>query len=60
MANHGLLTVGKDLKQAYKVASLVERTAEIVWGARALGPLVPLPQETLDRFAPIYKLMRQR
>lgn len=59
MANHGLLTVGKDLKQAYKVASLVERTAEIIWGARALGPLIPLPQETLDRFAPIYKFLRQ-
>ncbi len=58
MANHGLLTVGKDLKQAFKVASLVERTAEIIWGARALGPLVPLPQETRDRFAPIYKFMR--
>ncbi len=58
MANHGLLTVGKNLAQAFKVASLVERTAEIIWGARALGPLVPLPQETLDRFAPIYKLLR--
>lgn len=58
MANHGLLTIGKDLKRAHKVAGLVERTAEIIWGARALGPLVPLPQETLDRFAPIYKYLR--
>jgi len=60
MANHGLLTVGKDLAQALKVARLVERTARIVWGARALGELVPLPKETLERFAPIYKLMRRR
>jgi len=59
MANHGLLSVGKDLAQALKVTSLVERTAQIVWGARALGELVPLPKETLERFAPIYKLMRQ-
>ena len=58
MANHGLLTVGKNLAQAYKVASLVERTAEIVWGARALGEIVPLPEATRERFAPIYKLMR--
>ena len=58
MANHGLLTVGKDLAQAHKVASLVERTAEIVWGARALGPIVPLPDETLEKFAPIYKFIR--
>jgi L-fuculose-phosphate aldolase len=58
MANHGLLTVGKDPRDALKIASLVERTAQIVWGARALGPLVPLPDETLARFAPIYTLMR--
>jgi L-fuculose-phosphate aldolase len=58
MANHGLLSVGKDLAGALKVAKLVERTAEIVWGAQALGKLVPLPEETLTRFAPIYKLLR--
>ena len=58
MANHGLLTVGKDLAGALKVARLVERTAEIVWGAQALGKVVPLPEETLKRFAPIYKMLR--
>jgi L-fuculose-phosphate aldolase len=57
MANHGLLTVGKDIANAHKVAALVERTAQIVWGARALGPLVPLPEDTRKRFAPIYKFM---
>lgn len=60
MANHGLLTVGKDPEQALKVASLVERTAQIVWGARALGDLAPLPDATRERFAPIYKLLRTR
>jgi L-fuculose-phosphate aldolase len=60
MANHGLLTVGKDLAGALKVARLVERTAEIVWGAQALGAVVPLPDETLKRFAPIYPMLRGR
>lgn len=60
MANHGLLTVGRDPADALKVALLVERTAQIVWGSRLLGDVVPLPEETLERFAPIYKLMRQR
>jgi L-fuculose-phosphate aldolase len=60
MANHGLLTVGKDLAGALKVARLVERTAEIVWGAQALGSVVPLPEETMKRFAPIYTMMRGR
>lgn len=57
MANHGLLTVGKDVRNAHKVAALVERTAQIVWGARQLGELVPLPEETRSRFAPIYKML---
>jgi L-fuculose-phosphate aldolase len=60
MANHGLLTVGRNIGDAMKVAQLVERTAEIIWGARALGEVVPLPDDTLERFAPIYKMMRKR
>lgn len=60
MANHGLLTVGRDVADAMKVAHLVERTAQIIWGSRALGSPVPLPEETLKRFAPIYKAMRKR
>jgi len=60
MANHGLLTVGRNIGDAMKVAQLVERTAEIIWGARALGEVVPLPDDTLKRFAPIYKMMRKR
>jgi L-fuculose-phosphate aldolase len=60
MANHGLLTVGRDIFDAMKVAQLVERTAQIVWGARALGDVVPLPEKTRKTFAPIYKAMRSR
>lgn len=59
MANHGLLTVGKDLDQALNVMELVERTAQITWGARVLGDVVPLPDDTVRRFAPYYKVMRQ-
>jgi L-fuculose-phosphate aldolase len=57
MANHGLLCVGKTPGDVLKVAKLVERTAKIIWGARLLGDLVPLPQTTLEQFAPLYKLM---
>ena len=60
MANHGLLTVGKHPKDALKVALLVERTAQIMWGARFLGDVIPLPESTLKRFAPIYKMLRKR
>ncbi|MCZ7536510.1 MAG: class II aldolase/adducin family protein [Acidimicrobiia bacterium] len=58
MANHGLLAVGKDPRDAMKVTALVERTARIVWGARLLGDAVPLPPETVERFAGVYPLMR--
>lgn len=55
MANHGLLTVGKHPADCLKLALLVERTAEIVWGARSLGPLVPLPDKTVQQMTPVYK-----
>jgi L-fuculose-phosphate aldolase len=57
MANHGLLCVGKNPADVLKVARLVERTAKIIWGARLLGEPVPLPNATLEMFAPLYKLM---
>jgi L-fuculose-phosphate aldolase len=58
MANHGLLTVGKSPRDALKIANLVELTAEIVWGARHLGEIVPLPDSTREKMAPIYKMLR--
>jgi L-fuculose-phosphate aldolase len=58
MANHGLLTVGKSPKDALKIANLVELTAEIIWGARQLGEIVPLPDSTREKMAPYYKMLR--
>ena len=58
MANHGLFAVGKDPKQVLHVAHLVERTAEIIWGARMLGEVVPIPQEVNDTFAGYYRFGR--
>ncbi len=57
IANHGLLSVGKHPMDALKVAKLVERTAQIVWGARLIGEPHSLPEETMKRFAPIYKMV---
>jgi L-fuculose-phosphate aldolase len=58
MANHGLFAVGKNPKDVLHIASLVERTAEIVWGARALGTVVPLPDEVNKTFAGYYRFGR--
>lgn len=58
MANHGLFAVGKDPKQVLHVAHLVERTAEIVWGARQLGEIVPIPEDVNKTFAGYYRFGR--
>jgi L-fuculose-phosphate aldolase len=60
MANHGLLAAGRDLAEAQHVTALVERSAEIVFGARLLGRVEPLPKETLEKFAPVYAYLRKR
>jgi L-fuculose-phosphate aldolase len=58
MANHGLFAVGRNPKDVLHIASLVERTAEIVWGARALGTVVPLPEEVGKTFSGYYRYGR--
>jgi L-fuculose-phosphate aldolase len=58
MANHGLFTIGKTPRNAFHVAALVERTAEIVLGARLLGELHDVPPEIQDRFARFYRFGR--
>jgi L-fuculose-phosphate aldolase len=58
MANHGLFAVGKNPADVLHVAGLVERTAEIVWGAQRLGEIVPLPPETNTQFAGYYRYGR--
>jgi L-fuculose-phosphate aldolase len=58
MANHGLFAVGKNPKDVLHIAALIERTAEIVWGARALGPIVPLPDHVNTQFSGYYRFGR--
>ena len=58
MANHGLFAVGKDPKDVLHIAGLVERTAEIIWGAQALGQVVPLPPEVNQTFSGYYRYGR--
>lgn len=54
MANHGAVTCGHDLMQAYMKMETVEHYAKIALVARQLGPTHPLPA------AEITKLMRAR
>lgn len=58
MANHGLFACGKTPKDALHVASLVERTAEVVWGARALGSIIGIPDDIGAKYASYYRYGR--
>jgi L-fuculose-phosphate aldolase len=59
LANHGMVTIGATPEKALHVAGVVERTAEIVWGARALGRAHPLPEKVNEDFANVYTMMRE-
>lgn len=58
LANHGLVTVGDSPAQALQITRLVERTARIVWGARAMGKPRALPDPIRAEFAAIYRTHR--
>jgi L-fuculose-phosphate aldolase len=58
MANHGMVSIGKDSEDALHAALVVEHNARIVWGARALGEIVPVPEEVNANFANVYDFVR--
>ena len=58
IANHGLVAVAPRPDKALHVTALVERTAQIAWGARALGGHVPIPDEINANFAGVYTYLR--
>lgn len=60
LANHGLVTCGSSPEQALHHAGLVERTAKIVWGARAMGATIhPLPEKVNLDMAGVYRFIRE-
>ncbi|HIW98667.1 MAG TPA: L-ribulose-5-phosphate 4-epimerase [Candidatus Nesterenkonia stercoripullorum] len=48
MQNHGPFTIGVNAKDAVKAAVMVEDAARTVHYARELGPVIPIPQESID------------
>lgn len=55
MQNHGPFTIGTSAKDAVKAAVMVEDVARTVHLARAAGPLIPIPQEAIDRLFDRYQ-----
>lgn len=58
IANHGLVAVGPRPDKVLHITALVERTAQIVWGAKALGGPVAVPEEVNRNFAGVYSYLR--
>ena len=54
MANHGLITVADNLKEAYKIAQIVEKSAQAVIYANSLGGAVELSQSDIDFMRDFY------
>ena len=55
MRNHGPFTIGANAKDAVKAAVMVEDVARTVHLAREAGPLVPIPQDAIDRLYDRYQ-----
>lgn len=58
MANHGTVAVGRDTEDALHATIIAERTAQIVWGARLLGPPHQVPEQVTADFAGVYRFVR--
>jgi len=59
LANHGLVTCASSPEKALHNAALVERTAKIVWGSRAMGATIhPLPDKVNTDMAGVYRFIR--
>jgi L-fuculose-phosphate aldolase len=58
IANHGMVAVGSNMAKAMHNTALVERSAKIIWGARQLGAIHPLPEKINENFASVYPFMR--
>lgn len=54
MANHGLITVADNLNEAYKIAQIVEKSAQAVIYANSLGGAVELSQNDIDFMRDFY------
>jgi L-fuculose-phosphate aldolase len=58
IANHGMVAVGTTIHKAMHNTALVERSAKIIWGAKQLGAIHPLPEKINASFAGVYPYMR--
>ena len=49
MQNHGSVTIGPNLLDAYKKLDMLEHTAKILWLAHCVGKVHPLPPDAVKK-----------
>lgn len=54
LANHGMVGVGKNLNEAFRVCQVVEKSAQVVLFARFMGGVVELSQADIDGMRNFY------
>ena len=55
LKNHGVFTIGASAEEAVKAAVMTEDNAAIVWTARQLGEVIPIPQAEIDKLHDRYQ-----
>ena len=58
IANHGMTSIASSPDRALHHSWVVERQAQILWGARLLGEVVPLPDATNETMSKVYTYLR--
>ncbi|HEY5153755.1 MAG TPA: class II aldolase/adducin family protein [Acidimicrobiales bacterium] len=58
LANHGLVCIGASPTDALHAALVAEQAAQIVWGARLLGPVQPIPPAAVAELSDRYRSAR--
>jgi L-fuculose-phosphate aldolase len=58
IANHGMVAIGTTMEKAMHNTALVERSAKIIWGAKQMGSIFPLPDKVNATFASYWPYMR--
>jgi L-fuculose-phosphate aldolase len=59
IANHGMVAVAPTPAKAMHITALVERSAQIIWGARQLGDVYHLPEKVDASFSSVYMYLRE-
>ncbi|MFC1845901.1 class II aldolase/adducin family protein [Chloroflexota bacterium] len=56
LANHGTLSVGRDLKEAFTNCEMCEKVAKVFTNALSIGKVTPLSAEALEKERAIFNL----